>query len=55
MFLHTKPKRICLSVSERLWIIRHKAENETSSHEKIALDFSSGILIDFMTVSYGTA
>ena len=34
-------KGIRLSISEKLWIIRHKAENENISHGKLALNFSS--------------
>ena len=55
MFLHQKPKREVLPISEKLWIIRHQAENERLSHTKIALDFNSGFEIDFQTLSYGTA
>ena len=55
MFLHPKPKQDRLPISEKLWIIRHQAENERLSHTKIALDFSSGFEIDLQTLSYGTA
>ena len=43
MFLHPKPKRIQLSILEKLWIIRH---NKNISKGKVALDFSSGFEID---------
>ena len=55
MFLHPKPKQDRLPISEKLWIIRHQAENERLSHTKIALDFSSGFEIDLQALSYGTA
>ena len=35
MFLHPKPKQDRLPISEKLWIIRHQAENERLSHTKI--------------------
>ena len=46
MFLHPKPKRIRLSLTEKLWLIRHNAENKNISQGKLALDFSSGFEID---------
>ena len=34
-------KRICLTLEEKLWIIKHKADNGQINQPKIALDFAA--------------